>query len=69
MRLFLRPIKFIDQTVTDINIISILFKFFLITAIALLVFILTAKPYTPGLFKDSKNILPEMFTADPPAPF
>jgi len=69
MRLFLRQIKLIDQTVTDIKIISILFKFFLITAIALLVFILTAKTYTPGPFKDGKKTRPEMLTANPPAPF
>ncbi|PTX44877.1 hypothetical protein C8P64_0860 [Christiangramia gaetbulicola] len=69
MRLFLRQIKLIDQSVTDINIISILFKFFLITAIALLVFVLTAKTYAPSPFKDGKKPVPEMLTANPPAPF
>ena len=68
MRLFLRQIKLIDQTVTDINIISVLFKFFLITAIALLVFFLTAKTYSSGSFKDSSKNLPGMVEPIPPAP-
>ncbi len=69
MRLFLHQIKLIDQSVTDIKIISILFKFFLISAIAILVFVLTAKTYTPSPFKDGNKPMPEMFTANPPAPF
>ena len=69
MRLFLRQIKLIDQTVTDINIITVLFKFFLITAIAILVFILTAKTYTGVSMNDDRKSPPEMLTAGPPAPF
>lgn len=69
MRLFLRQIKLIDQTVTDINIISVLFKFFLITAIAILVFIITAKTYSGSTINDDRENPPEMLTAGPPAPF
>ncbi|SDR87558.1 hypothetical protein SAMN04488552_1356 [Christiangramia echinicola] len=69
MRLFLRQIKLIDQTVTDINIISILFKFFLITAIALLVFFLTARTYSSTSFNDTSGNIPLLLKANPPAPY
>ena len=69
MRLFLPQVKMVERTTADINIISFLFKFFLITGIALLVFFLTAKTYTQSPFKDEKKDTPKMLTSNPPAPF
>ncbi|CAL68398.1 hypothetical protein [Christiangramia forsetii] len=69
MRFFLHQIKLIEQTDADTTIISLLFKFILITGIALLVFFLTAQTYTPASFNDNKRSLPEMLKTNPPAPY
>ncbi len=69
MRLFLHQSKFNEQFGADINIISVLFKLFLISTIALLVFFLTAQTYSPPSFDNNKRLLPEMLTANPPNPY
>ena len=69
MRLFLRQSKFNEQFESDFNIISVLFKLFLISTIALLVFLLTAQTYSPPSFENNNRSLPEMLTANPPSPY
>ncbi|MBT8319973.1 MAG: hypothetical protein KJP01_07575 [Gramella sp.] len=56
---------------TDFNIISFLFKILLISAIALLVFLLTNRSHDAKVFSDhgSTTFTPEMVSNTPPVPY
>lgn len=69
MRLFLPQLKLIERASTDVNLISFLFKLFLITGIALLVFFLTARTYTPEKFSEKNRTIPQILATNPPQPY
>ncbi|MCH4822307.1 hypothetical protein ML462_03895 [Gramella lutea] len=69
MRLFLPQLKLIERVGTEVNLISVLFKFFLITGIAFLVFFLTARTYTPEKFSENSGTIPKMLATNPPQPY